>query len=293
MTKYSRKFLQLIEGNDNNEINAYHTARHNNANFPAYTGWEQVWYGDVWQGVMADGTGLSERLNLVDESRDDSNWLLRKIERAAMKKHFDELVPFYELAVLEGEGITLYEKICSAFIDQLAHLTSDSEAFVLLAHSMGCAVSYNVMSHISAESKGENYCLIDGTLSDEYRQKVSEFVASGKECFGLMTFGNYTGYNWCQRLNNRLLNGRYEKEYAYPNSVGRWFNFWTILGGDPYILDDKLDETIVSDENDGYDDVSVWRRPGKNIGHGRAHWFRRKQFSRKLKLKMAKHLYSI
>ena len=291
VTEHSNAVLKVVTGEENSEIKSYHEAKHQGRDFPQYTGWAAPWYGDVWAGISAQSDPFEERLNEYDEANDERNSILERIERGAMQKHFDELVPFYELAVKKNDGRTLYEAICRKFLDQLVRATENDECYVLIAHSMGCAVSYNVMSHISCAQNAIDYCPIDGTLSPEYRQAVSTFADRPSKCFGLLTFGNYTGYDWCQRLNNRILYGEYKEQYVFPNAIGRWFNFWTVLGGDPYILDDQLGDDIVNDDEGEYDDVMVWRVPGSKIGHGRATWFRRRQFSKKLRKKMAQHLY--
>lgn len=291
VTEHYKAMFQLVSGNDNIEINSYHEAKHQGRDFPQYVGWTAPWYGDIWAGIATQSEPFSERLNEYDEAKDDSTSLVEKIERKAMQKHFDELVPFYELAVIKNDGRTLYEAICQKFLDQPIQATADDRCYGLVAHSMGCAVSYNVMSHISYAQKNIDYCPIVGTLSTEYRQAVAKFAASPAKCFGFMTFGNYTRYNWCQRLNNKILFGEYKEQYVYPSAVGRWFNFWTVLGGDPYILDDQLGDDIVNEAEGEYDNVVVWRTPGSKIGHGRTTWFRRSQFSKKLRKKMFRHLY--
>ncbi len=291
VTEHAKAVLQLVSGNDNTEINSYHESKHQGQDYPQYVGWSAPWYGDVWAGIAAQSEPFDKRLNEYDEAKDDSNSIIEKIERSAMQKHFDELVPFYELAVIKNDGRTLYEAICHKLLDQLIRATADDKCYVLVGHSMGCAVTYNVMSHISCAQNNLDYCPIDGTLSLDYRQAVSRFAAGSAKCFGLLTFGNYTGYDWCQRLNNRILFGEYKEQYVYPRAIGRWFNFWTVLGGDPYILDDQLGDNIVSDDEGEYEDVMVWRVPGSKIGHGRTTWFRRSQFSKKLRKKMVRHLY--
>ena len=106
-----------------------------------------------------------------------------------------------------------------------------------------------------------------------------------------MTLGNYTGYNWTQRLNNMLLYGEAKRQFVYPNAVGRWYNFWTPLGGDPFVLDDILEDSMVNDEEDRYDDVMVYRIPFTEIGHDRHHWFQRDSFIKQLCKRMERHLY--
>lgn len=293
---HSLKVKGLLSGEHNDEIARYHERNHQGLTYPVYRGWVAPWYGDIWQSIESqkrDGTNpFQARLNKSsDEDENDRGSLLEKIEQKGMQKHFDELVPFYELAVRSDNDQTLYESICGSVLDQLIEATGSRMNYVLVAHSMGCAVSYNVMSHISCASEGEDYCRIEGALSDAYRGKVSAFADSQSKCLGLMTFGNYIGYNWCQGLNNRLLYGELKKQYVYPSAVGRWFNFWTISGGDPYIIDDMLGDDIVDDTDGRYDDVLVWRPPFVNIGHGRDNWFRRNQFAKKLYDRMAKHLY--
>ena len=283
----------LLSGARNQEIADYHTGKHPGSDFPVYQGWVAPWYGSVWQEVSKKADRFGKRLN-VSEAKDkkERGGLLAKIERRGMRKHFDELVPFYELAVRKDNGETLYESICEAFLDQLVEATEGGvKSYVLIGHSMGCAVTYNVMSHVSCAALGRAYCEIDGALSDDYRRKVADFAATGAVCFGLLTFGNYTGYNWCQRLNHRLLFGEAEASYVYPDAVKRWYNFWTLAGGDPYIIDDRLSDTMVDLSGGRYDDVTVLRVPGTEIGHGRNAWFGRKNFARKLQDKMAYHLY--
>lgn len=294
--QHSQRVRDLMDGKLNDEIAEHHEQNHAGRDYPGFTGWTPPWYGNVWQNVEANEEPLADRLNKADliesahEGREKVKELVERVERLGMQKHFDELVPFYELAVLNN-GKTLYEAICQRLLDQLVDATKDGRHYVLIAHSMGCAVSYNVMSHISCAGAGKNYCPINGTLSNEYRNEVAKFVDSGSKCFGLMTFGNYTAYNWCQRLNNQILFGESAKQYVYPDAVGRWCNFWTRWGGDPYILDDQLDEDMVDDEDDQFEDVAVTRIPLTNIGHSRQAWFKRNKFSKKLYRKMAFHLY--
>ncbi|GBC60525.1 hypothetical protein DENIS_1482 [Desulfonema ishimotonii] len=291
VSRHARKVSDLVNGKNNAEIREYHTARHGGSEFPEYVGRTAPWYGNIWAAVKAADDPMKQRLNpSFDEDRDDQEYLLQRIEQGVISRHLDELVPFYELAVMR-DGKTFYEALCNEFLGQLITATAGGKHYVLIGHSMGCAISYNVMTHIGCAQSDTPYCAIPGTLSDAYRQRVRDFAGSGSRCFGLITFGNYTGYDWCQRMNNRLLFGRSEQQFAYPDAVGRWFNFWTLLGGDPYILDDELEDDMVDDAHDQYDDVVVPRVPFANIGHGRAKWFRRKQFSKKLYRKMAHHLY--
>lgn len=294
--KHASTVRSLIVGEDNDEIRKYHEQKHQGCDYPQYRDWTAPWYGDVWANLAAQDDPFDKRLNQSSDKENEERGsvlgsVLEGIERKGMQKHFDELVPFYELAVQREDGKTLYEAICNKFLSQLIPATAGGKSYVLIGHSMGCAVTYNVMTHISCAESGIDYCPIEGTLSTAYREKVTDFAASDSKCFGLMTFGNYTGYNWCQRLNNRLLFGESKKQYVYPNAVGRWFNFWTVLGGDPYIIDDQLGDDIVDDEQGQYDDVLVLRTPGLNIGHGRDTWFQRSQFAKKLRRKMAHHLY--
>ncbi len=291
VTAHAKTVRQLVSGDDNAGIQTYHETKHQGQDYPQYVGWTAPWYGDVWAGIATDPDPFGKRLNEYDEANDERISILERIERRGMQKHFDELVPFYELAVKKDDGRTLYEAICQKFLDQLVQATTNDQCYVLVGHSMGCAVTYNVMSHISCAQNNIDYCPIDGTLSQEYRQVVSGFANGSTKCFGLLTFGNYTGYDWCQRLNNRILFGEYKEQYVYPRAIGRWFNFWTMLGGDPYILDDQLSDDIVDDDEGKYDDVMVRRMLGTKIGHGRTTWFRRRQFAKRLRQKMARHLY--
>lgn len=291
VTDHAKKVLEVVNGDENARIQTYHDQKHSGTNFPQYAGWTSLWYGDIWAGIANEIDPFLTRLNEYDEANDERLSILERIERGAMKKHFDELVPFYELAVMKADGRTLYEAICRKFLDQLESVTDGKEGYVLVGHSMGCAVSYNVMSHISCAKNGTPYCTIQGTLSDDYKKVVSDFAQKPLECFGLLTFGNYTGYDWCQRLNNKLIFDEYRKQYVYPDAIGRWYNFWTVFGGDPYILDDMLSDDMVNDDQNKYDDIAVWRTPGTNIGHGRAAWFRRNQFAKGLVKKLSYHLY--
>ena len=292
--EHAQRVSALIAGENNERIAEYHKEKHPASDYPLYEGWVAPWYGSVWQEVSQRSQPFGARLNRsVDSDKKERKGLLEKIERKGMRKHFDELVPFYELAVRKENEETLYESICKAFLDQLVSATVDGRKdYVLIGHSMGCAVTYNVMTHISCASQDKPYCGISGTLSDAYREQVSAFAAKKSRCLGLMTFGNYTGYNWCQRMNHRLLFGADEEAYVYPDAVSRWYNFWTIGGGDPYIIDDRLSDTMVDAPAGRYDDVAVMRMPGTNIGHGRLAWFGRRNFAGKLRDKMAYHLYA-
>ncbi len=215
-------------------------------------------------------------------------------QRSVMKKFFDELVPFYELAVIKSENITFYEKICSKFLDDLIAATNNGQRdYVLVGHSMGCAVTYNVMSHISNQKKNKPYCTHNPKiLSDAYRQKVKSFVETNSHCFGLMTFGNYTGYDWCQKLNNKTLYGELKEQFVYPDSIGKWFNYWTFLGGDPFILDDQIGDDMINNKAKNFKDIIVFRAPFKNVGHRRRKWFKRKDFVNKLVKQLKFSLYA-
>lgn len=289
-----KHFLPVIQGDNNSKIQNYHQSKHPQTVFPEFTDVAFAWYGGIWQEIerIPDRDRFSSRLNpSSDENEDDRGDLLQRIERGVMKKHFDELVPFYELAVLQSSGKTLYEEICNKYLDDLIAATDGGNLhYVLIAHSMGCAVSYNVMTHISRARAGDNYVPCEGALSQEYRNKVEAF-APNSNCFGLMTFGNYTAYNWAQNMNHKLLFDQDGTYFVYPDAIGRWYNYWTTLGGDPYIIDDMLSNSMLDDDDDRFDDVIVFRPPFFNIGHGRAKWFRRNQFAKKLARKMEKHLY--
>lgn len=291
---YAQRVLALFNGSDNQTIADYHAAKHPTSDYPVYSGWVAPWYGSAWKEVSQTPKPFGARLNAsANEDNKQRTVLLERIQRKGMRQHFDELVPFYELAVRKDNGQTLYESICNAFLEQLVAATEGGQkSYVLIGHSMGCAVTYNVMTHISCAATGQAYCQIDGALSSEYRQKVADFASKSARCFGLLTFGNYTGYNWCQRLNHKLLFGQSKETYVYPDAVTRWYNFWTVAGGDPYIIDDRLSDTMVDRRAARYDDVAVFRVPGSAIGHGRGTWFGRKDFSTKLWEKMAFHLYT-
>jgi hypothetical protein len=78
---------------------------------------------------------------------------------------------------------------------------------------------------------------------------------------------------------------------VYPDACGRWHNFFTVAGGDPYVLDDTLGDSMEGDRTRDFQDVPVWRWPGTNIGHGRSNWFRRKNFVAGVRDVLETHLY--
>ena len=292
----SKKIRQLLTGEYQEEVDRHHQHNHANRLYPKFSGYRCPWYGDVYGEVrnQLDGVRLnpSEGIESLDKEQAGLMGKIEEIQREKMKKHFDELVPFYELAVTDKDNRTLYELVCERLLKEIADLTSQGKDYIIIAHSMGCAVSYNVLSHLSCCSAGSEYCAIDGALSDDYRALVKQVVDSDSRCFGLATFGNYTAYNWCQKLNNQILYGEPVKQFVYPQSAAKWFNFWTTLGGDPYILDDQLEETFVDDEEDRFSDVAVRRIPLLSpIGHGRKTWFSRNGFSKQVFEKLAWHLY--
>lgn len=288
-----KRLVPLVSGERNDEIDAYHRARHPDAEWPHYVDWEAVWYGDVWRTASANGAAppVAERHNhLREEEAEEIGDILERAQRKVMGTHFDELVPFYELARLEGQETTIYEQVCSRLLDDLERGTGGERDYVLVGHSMGCAVSYNVLSHLSAPA-GEPLCAIEGALSQQYEDRLRAFQAKGLACFGLMTFGNYTGYDWCQRLNNRILHGEASRHFRYPEACGRWRNFWTAGGGDPFILDDMIGDSMVGAEEDRFDDLLVLRPPFANVGHGLQPWFRRDHFAHGLSNQLERHLY--
>ncbi len=294
LDSHSQRVRGLIEGQCNDEVAKHHQRRHSGCDYPAFSGWTAPWYGNVWERygseqydtTLIDGASAEIGRNERSTTRN----LVEYIERKKLEKHFDELVPFYELAVAD-DGKTLYEHVCDRVVDQLVDATKGGKNYMIIAHSMGCAVSYNVLSHISCEKEGQSYCPKEGTLSSEYRAKIADFANSGSDCFGLMTFGNYTAYNWCQRLNNIALFDENKPLFVFPEAAGRWFNFWTRLGGDPYIIDDQLEEDMVGDEDNDFEDVAVSRIPFSKIGHGRDTWFDRNKFAKRLFKKAAFHCY--
>ncbi len=295
LEKESRQVRGVLSGENNEEISEYHIKKHIGCEFPQYVGWTSAWYGGVWQRLkkLPKSNRFSGILNPSQDGEvDERRYLLDIIERTAMRNHFDELVPFYELAVCNDTGKTLYEEVCRKVLDQIIVATENgSKDYILIGHSMGCAVTYNVLSHMSKIAEGEDPVDIPSALSSEYLDKLSQFISKPGKPFGLLTFGNYIGYNWSQKANTRLLYGERKRHYVYPDIIPRWYNFYTILGGDPYILDDKMEDTIISDEKDGYEDVRVWRVPPFNIGHGRHAWFRRDSFSKQLLKKLKWHIY--
>ncbi len=292
-----REFLPLVNGKKNTEIAEFHQGKDPQRNFPEYIDWSSAWYGSIYNDLTKDKTINPFEENLNPDLNKERGLKLKKIsdlkQRKVMEKFFDELVPFYELAVIKDENITFYEKICSKFLDDLIAATSNGQHdYVLVGHSMGCAVTYNVMSHISNEKKNNPYCTHNPKiLSDAYRQKVKSFVETNSHCFGLMTFGNYTGYDWCQKLNNKTLYGELKEQFVYPDAVGKWFNYWTFLGGDPFILDDRIGDTMANNEEKNFKDVIIFRVPIKNVGHQRPEWFKRKNFVKNLVKKLKFNLY--
>ena len=172
----------LLNGQKNKEIAEFHQSKDSQRIFPEYIRWDSAWYGSIYIDLKQKTSGKPFGENLNPDLKKERGLKLAEIsdlnQRSVMKKFFDELVPFYELAVIKAENITFYEKICSKFLDDLIAATKDGERdYVLVGHSMGCAVTYNVMSHISNEKKNNPYCNHNSKiLSDAYRQKVKSFV---------------------------------------------------------------------------------------------------------------------
>ena len=295
--------LQTLNGQHNEKITDYHSKKNAGKNAPYYEVNNLrrycAWYGSVWESHCAnrepDGDGgfnykeplpgsLKDQMNLLDKMIDSDKSGSEKVllsERAAMDKFFAELVPFYELNTIVQTGKTLYGSICQALLEDIATLTNNGEIdYVIIAHSMGCAVSYNVLSHIDRMMSGNDPVAVQSdVLSDSYLELLKIISSGSGRCQGLLTFGNYIGYNYCSRLNNYILTGEFSKTYKYPISLARWVNCYTFLGGDPYIIDDKLGSSI--DGHDGrFRDERVWRIPLRNIGHGRENWFKRSDFER-------------
>ncbi len=259
-----RMIQAVLDGSANPEIAEYHERKHSGCHFPRYSGLEFAWYGDLYKTHQEN---FSVSLNASrEEDEDDRQSIIDLVERKVMKKHFDELVPFYELRTVSGVEKTLYEMICDRLIDTIVRATNNGE-----------------------KGRGDDYVSIAGGLSDEYRAKVQRL--SGTTVFGLLTFGNYTGYNWCQRLNNRLLYGAARKQFVYPETCARWRNYWTKHNSDPYIIDDMPENSMVDDDEDRFDDVGVWTIPFNNIGHGRVNWFARDNFVKKVTKHLKWHLY--
>ena len=291
------KLIPLLNGNINAEISSFHKDKNPNRSFPEYIGWKSAWYGALYKEHHENFEDKLNPLSAEDNENKDLifNKTSNRLQRKIMKEFFDELVPFYELAVIQNEGLTFYEKVCSKFLDDLILATNNGEYdYVLVGHSMGCAVTYNVMSHISNQKENIAYCNhITGILTNTYRQKVKEFVDKNSQCFGLMTFGNYTGYNWCQRLNNQILYGELKRQFIYPSAVSKWFNFWTFLGGDPVIIDDIIGDDMVNDDAGNFKDITIFRIPLVNVGHQRTNWFKRANFVNNLVKKLKHSLYTI
>jgi hypothetical protein len=296
--------VPLMNGEQNEDVAQYHTRKHPGSDFPAFTGWKPAWYANVWKDLKDENgdmieAAFGERLNarsddMMEESRGVIGAIadkLESIERAVMQKHFDELVPFYELAVIEDQGQTLYSAICEKVLRDIVEFSEGGQkAFLMLAHSMGCAVSFNVLSHLTHAREGRSLTAIRGALSEEYEALVHEVVGMNVQCFGLATFGNYSGYDFAMKLNARILTGEAVKEYQYPTYCPSWFNFFTVLGGDPYIIDDKLDDDVI-DNHDEYHDVPVWRVPFTGIGHSLEKWFARDSFVKGLRKRLRTSFY--
>ena len=296
------KLVPLLNGNINAEISVFHKSKNLNRSFPEYIGWKSAWYGAIYKELHENREDSPFGDNLNPRSKEDDENLKsilketsNRIQREIMEEFFDELVPFYELAVIKDEGITFYEKICSKLLDDLILATNNGQYnYVLVGHSMGCAVTYNVMSHISNQKENKPYCIsIPNILSDTYREKVQNFAEQNSHCFGLMTLGNYTGYNWCQRLNNQILYGELKKQFVYPSAVSKWFNFWTFLGGDSVVIDDQIGDDMINDDEGNFKDIIILRLPFVNIGHQRPNWFKRVNFVNILVKKLKHSLYKI
>lgn len=296
--------LQTLKGHYNDKITDYHSEKNTGKNVPYYEVSDLrrhcAWYGSVWESHCAnrepDGDGgfnykeplpgsLKDNMNLLDKmiaSDTSSSEKVLLSERAAMDKFFAELVPFYELNTIVQTGKTLYGTICQALLEDIATLTDNGEIdYIIIAHSMGCAVSYNVLSHLDQVISGNEPLAVKSAdvLSADYLNLLKVVSSGNGRCQGLLTFGNYIGYNYCSRLNNYILTGDFTKKYKYPISLARWVNCYTFLGGDPYIIDDKLGNSI--EGHDGrFRDERVWRIPMRNIGHGRENWFKRSDFER-------------
>ena len=238
-----QEILPLLAGDKNREIANYHNSQDRERYFPAYKGWIPVWYGNILPEISQHSNPFEPKV-----LNDNRGSMLERIERAIVKKYFDEVVPFYELAVIEETGKTLYETICHKLLKNLKLATQNGEYYVLVGHSMGCAVTYNIMSHISCAIAQIPYCPIKGTLSAAYRRDVEEFARSSSQCFGLLTFGNYTGCNWAQSMNNRLLFGKSTKQIVAPHAVGKWRNFSTILSRAHYLVNNIFVDSMVEDK---------------------------------------------
>ena len=308
--------LSCLKGERTDDIAKRHTKKDPAADYPEYffrgAAKHSIWYGGVWEkycwdevpdgdgaftykepraGALQDQYGLGDKLYA---SRPKGIKLgVLATERGVMDKCFAELVPFYELRTVVATGTTLYSEICEAFLDDLVTLTDQGTLdYVLIAHSMGCAVSYNVMSHLSlviAGQKPHNPAL-KGVLSPSYEKKLKAFAKKPAQCLGMLTFANYTGFNYAQALNHHVLFGGFKKLYPYPDAVLCWRNFFTFLGGDLYILDDTLRKTITGPNKKRFKDERVWRIPFTNIGHGRENWFKRNDFEDDMKDVLLKDL---
>jgi len=301
----------IIEGKENKAIGEFHQGYSVDRVYPEFCGWKPIWYGGVYEKYCLqddpekryepnEGSFRDDRLNQID--RDTYlGWyqlMSKRLDRAefkVMKTRFAELNPFYELAVLDATGRTFYEEILRTALKQLEDITEQGKYhYILIGHSMGCAVSYNLLMHFSLLEQGKTPSAIPGALSDEYVESLKQFIASGARCMGLLTFGNYTGYNWCQRLNYRILHGgEGEKiKYQYPSICPKWWNMWTVMGGDPAVIDDNLGNSIENKpEGDRFRDIPIFRIPFMNIGHGRPSWFKRGGFSKGLARALKQEFY--
>ena len=305
---------KALDGQFNEKIKTYHSKKNRGKNAPYYEvnnlRTHCAWYGSVWETHCAysepDGDGgyhykdplpgsLKDQMNLLDKMFETDPSVAKKVlltERAAMDKFFAELVPFYELNTIVQTGTTLYSSICQALLEDIATLTDNGEIdYIIIAHSMGCAVSYNVLSHLDRVLSGnEPVAVQSDVLSDNYLELLKIVSSGNGRCRGLLTFGNYIGYNYCSRMNNYILTGEFSKTYQYPVSLEKWVNCYTFLGGDPYIIDDKLGNSI--DRHEGrFRDEKVWRIPLKNIGHGRENWFKRSDFERDVRRFLCEEIY--
>lgn len=311
------KILRVLNGSNNEAIETYHQNQNPGQDVPAYEFYKieahAVFYGDIWNtycsncvpdgdggytykeprlGSLRDDYEIFKELMTGKEPAGKKLHLLAK-ERGAMDKFFAELVPFYELYTLTATGTTLYSEICESFLDDLTVITEGGTVdYVLLAHSMGCAVTYNFLVHLSNLREGRPLvnAALNGVLAESYMEKLNAFNEARAECLGLLTFGNYTAYNYAQRCNHHILFGGFETKYPYPKAARLWRNYYTALGGDPYIIDDTLGKAVTGGTPGQFKDVRIARIPLTNIGHGRDNWFRRNDFERDVVKTLTKEL---
>lgn len=84
----ARMIGAILSGEANQEIATYHERKHGSCQFPAYVDKAFVWYGDVYK-AHADDFAITALNASREEDEDDRQPIIERLERRAMKKHFD------------------------------------------------------------------------------------------------------------------------------------------------------------------------------------------------------------